>query len=48
MADETKTVPGIYRQANNRQLVTDAALKCGCPTGEEAEIAKYLVDRFER
>ena len=47
MADETKTVLEFIDKQTTAKLLTDL-VNISSPTGEEAEIAKYLVDRFEK
>ena len=47
MADETKTVLELIDKQTTAKLLTDL-VNISSPTGEEAEIAKYLFDRFEK
>jgi len=47
MADETKTVLELIDKQTTAKLLTDL-VNISSPTGEEADIAKYLADRFEK
>jgi acetylornithine deacetylase len=47
MADEAKNVLELIDKPETAKLLTDL-VNISSPTGEEAEIAKYLVARFER
>ena len=47
MADGTKTVLELIDKQTTAKLLTDL-VNISSPTGEEAEIAKYLADRFEK
>ena len=47
MADETKSVLELIDKQTTAKLLTDL-VNISSPTGEEAEIAKYLADRFEK
>ena len=46
MADETKSVLELITKEATAKLLTDL-VNISSPTGEEADIARYLVDRFE-
>ena len=47
MADETKSVLELIDKQTTAKLVTDL-VNISSPTGEEAEISKYLADRLEK
>ena len=47
MADETKTVLEFIDKQTTANLLADL-VNISSPTGEEAEIGKYLADRFEK